>query len=69
MNTLDLSAYGVSEMNKEEMVETDGGSLLGLGIVIGLALLLKGCTVIIGDGNTVNKCTHVEADVEADVQL
>ena len=25
MNTLDLNAYGVQEMNKQEMVETDGG--------------------------------------------
>jgi hypothetical protein len=25
MQTLDLSAYGVSEMNKQEMRETDGG--------------------------------------------
>jgi len=25
MNTLDLNAYGVTEMNHQEMVETDGG--------------------------------------------
>ena len=25
MKTLDLNAYGVSEMNKQEMQETDGG--------------------------------------------
>ena len=25
MNALDLNAYGVSEMNKQEMMETDGG--------------------------------------------
>jgi lactobin A/cerein 7B family class IIb bacteriocin len=38
MNTLNLNAYGVSEMNKQEMVETDGGSFLlglGIGIIIG----------------------------------
>ena len=40
MNTLDLNAYGVQEMNKQEMVETDGGGL-GLffaGLVVGLIL-------------------------------
>ena len=33
MNRLDLDAYGVSAMTKEEMVETNGG-LVGLGIII-----------------------------------
>jgi len=45
MNTLDLNAYGVQEMNKQEMVETDGGWLflipiakkVGKAIVGGLA--------------------------------
>jgi hypothetical protein len=38
MKTLDLSAYGVSEMTKQEMGETDGG-FLGLLALVGLVLL------------------------------
>jgi len=30
MKNLDLNAYGVSEMNHQEMVETDGGDLFGI---------------------------------------
>jgi len=68
MKNLDLNAYGVQEMNHQEMVETDGGIglLTGLLIVGGL-LLLTSCgskgshgsanevtTVVVkGDSNTV----------------
>ncbi len=30
MNKFDLNAYGVSEMNKKEMVETDGGVVVAV---------------------------------------
>ena len=31
MKVLDLNAYGVSEMSQQELVETNGGWLLGFG--------------------------------------
>lgn len=37
----ELSAYGVEEMNKQEMIEVDGGSLFAWG-VIGLIVLIVG---------------------------
>jgi len=40
MNTLDLNAYGVQEMNHQEMVETDGGVWPLVRLAIG-ALRLK----------------------------
>ena len=51
MKTLDLSAYGVSEMTNQEMRETDGGSLLGaflIGLGVGLAV---GIIFAINSGN------------------
>jgi len=44
MNSLDLGAYGVSEMTKREMQETNGGSILGL-IAVGLIGALVGFVV------------------------
>jgi len=41
MKTLDLNAYRVSEMNKQEMVETDGGVIVGtitLGPLVGILM-------------------------------
>ena len=45
MKTLDLDAYGVSEMNKQEMTETNGGFLFSsfaimyiAGLIFGIAL-------------------------------
>ena len=36
MNTLDLNAYGVQEMTKEEMQKTNGGGFFTvLGVVLG----------------------------------
>ena len=32
MKNLDLNAYGVSEMNHQEMVEIDGGGWLSVGL-------------------------------------
>lgn len=63
MNKLNLEAYGVSEMNKQEMMETDGG-FLGLLVVAAGLLLLGGCTVVInnGDNNTVNTTTKTDVD-------
>ena len=38
MKNLDLNAYGVQEMNHQEMVETDGG-VLGLLAAVGWLLI------------------------------
>ena len=40
MKTLDLNAYGVSEMTKQEMQETNGGEPISFGcaLLIGLAV-------------------------------
>jgi len=43
MKTLDLNAYGVSEMSHQEMVETDGGSLLVIGVVLLVAVVASSC--------------------------
>ena len=48
MKTLDLNAYGVSEMNQQELVETDGGFIIKGLIIIGVGLLMSGC---IGSNN------------------
>ncbi|MDR3365661.1 MAG: class IIb bacteriocin, lactobin A/cerein 7B family [Prevotellaceae bacterium] len=40
MKTLDLNAYGVYEMNAEEMMDVDGGSLaLAIALTLGILLL------------------------------
>ena len=45
MKNLDLNAYGVREMNHQEMVETDGGGfLIGLLIVAVIAVVATGCS-------------------------
>ena len=45
MKSLDLNAYGVKEMNRQEMVETDGGlgGLLILGAIAVVALVASSC--------------------------
>ena len=52
MNTLDLNAYGVSEMNKQEMQETNGGEPICIGTVllIGLAVgaVAAGVVALVG---------------------
>ncbi|MFI3297510.1 MAG: hypothetical protein R3Y59_07775 [bacterium] len=40
MNTLNLSAYGVVAMPKQEMKETDGGNLLAFITVMGAIIYL-----------------------------
>ena len=40
MENLDLNAYGVQEMNHQEMVETDGGGLLTAFLIGGAVVLL-----------------------------
>ena len=51
MKTLDLNAYGVSEMNKQEMMETDGGFIsitaalwigFGAGAIVAIICYLRG---------------------------
>ena len=44
MKTLDLNAYGVSEMTHQEMVETDGGSLLVIGVILLVGVVAASCT-------------------------
>ena len=43
MNKLDLSAYGVMEMDADQLVEIDGGS-----ITLGTALLIAGGVAVVG---------------------
>ncbi|MCL2414291.1 MAG: class IIb bacteriocin, lactobin A/cerein 7B family [Bacteroidales bacterium] len=69
MNNLDLNAYGVQEMNHQEMVETNGGWIVTGLIILGIALLASGCTIVIGDNNNINTQVDVEADVDAEVQV
>ena len=54
MKNLDLTSYNVVEMNQQEMVDNDGGSLIGIGIaLLVVALCASSCTVVIGDNNNV----------------
>ena len=39
MKVLDLNAYGVSEMNQQELMEIEGGIILTKAVVITLAAL------------------------------
>ena len=48
MNTLDLNAYGVSEMNQQELVETNGG-FIGTLIMAGLVGAIVGHLVSSAD--------------------
>lgn len=66
MKSLELNAYGVSEMSRQEMVETDGG-LIPL-LIVAAVLVVTACscnnTVIINNGNdnqttTTNKIDSV----------
>lgn len=52
MKTLELKTYGVQEMNRQEMVETEGGSLIGWGIAVGVIYLLTSCTYNDNRGST-----------------
>lgn len=57
MKALDINAYGVQEMNRQEMVEVNGGEeggLLVIGIIVLVGLVATGCTVVIGENNEVN---------------
>ena len=43
MKNVDLNAYGVEEMNKQEMTETNGGICLAsivVGLIVGLIILV-----------------------------
>ena len=51
MTKLDISAYGVQEMNHQEMVETEGG-LIGVILAVTALFALAG-TVVVGCNNTV----------------
>ncbi len=47
MKALDINAYGVQEMNRQEMVEVNGGEeggLLVIGIIVLVGLVATGCT-------------------------
>ena len=59
MKSLELNAYGVEEMSRQEMVETDGGivPLLAIPVVVGAALLLSSC----------NNKVDVKVDVKVEV--
>ena len=70
MKTLDLNAYGVSEMNHQEMVETDGG-FLPLLIIAAVAIVASSCVhvdnhkeynVIIATDSATVKQVNVEAN-------
>ena len=45
MSTLDLNAYGVSEMNKQEMMETDGG-FISITAALWIGLVVVGAIVV-----------------------
>ena len=49
MKNLDLNAYGVTEMNHQEMVETNGGSVL-VAAVLGLIALVAAIAVVLAVG-------------------
>lgn len=63
---LELSAYGVSEMNRQEMVETDGG--IWFAVVVVAALLLTSCTTNIDNSKTVNVNVQVNNDSTSNQQ-
>ena len=46
MNTLNLNAYGVSEMTKQEMMETDGGALPAVIIIWKVGKFLIKCVAV-----------------------
>jgi len=60
MSTLDLSAYGVQEMDHQEMIETDGGIFLKLLALAAIAVFASGC-VQVGSNN--------EATIEVKVEV
>ena len=67
MKNLDLNAYGVSEMSRQEMVETDGGGfLLGLLVVAVIAVVATGCSV--DNSKTVNVNVQVNNDSTSNQQ-
>ena len=53
MTKLDISAYGVQELNHQEMVETEGG-LIGVILAVTALVALAG-TVVVGCNETVRK--------------
>lgn len=50
MTKLDINAYGVQEMNHQEMVETEGGFLP---LVVAAVVALAG-TVVVGCNNSIS---------------
>jgi len=64
MKNLDLNAYGVSEMNHQEMVETDGGGLitgliiLGCIVVAAVATICNNTVIVNNGGSNDNKTTN-----------
>lgn len=60
MTQLNINAYGVQELNKQEMIQTEGGFLpIVIAAVVAVAALATGCTYnttntyVVGDNNTV----------------
>ena len=64
MTTLDLNAYGVTEMSHAEKVDSNGGGLLiGLGLAALAGVLLSSCSVTVTVSNgAANVNTSVSAD-------
>ena len=63
MTKLDISAYGVQELNHQEMVETEGGGIVTGLVIAAVAALCTGCIYVdnhteynsnFGNGNTSN---------------
>ena len=47
MKTLEINAYGVQEMNKQEMVETEGGILpLVIAAIVVVGAVASGCVKV-----------------------
>ena len=51
MTKLDINAYGVQELNRQEMVETEGG-LIGVILAVTALFALAG-TIVVGCNNSI----------------
>jgi hypothetical protein len=63
MKNSDFENFNIQPLTESEMVDTNGGFLPLL--IIGVALLLTSCTVVVGDNNSINTNTTVSADSTA----
>lgn len=72
MKSFEVKALGLEEMRSEELVKTEGGSLLALAAIAVVGLLVTGCiscTVEVNVGSEKTEEKNGGTDVNTDIEV